>query len=88
MSKNKENIVNINKIQNKQSNTDKIEKSIKGADVLIFNNVCAVALKHEYKAPSVVYKSQDVLKSKLAANNVSLPVYKHNVASDIALIMN
>ena len=83
-------IVNIN-IKRKKINTNKIEQKLKGSTVLIFNNVCAVGLKYienQTNAPILIYKSKNISKSKLAANNLSIPIYRNEIASDIALTLN
>ena len=92
MKKKDEKIINIEKNKYKYRNTTirKIEEKLKGASILIYSSVYAVALKYEQgiiKTPILVYKSKNIKDSKLAAFNISLPVFKNNIASDVAAIL-
>ena len=85
-------VINIgkNKYKYRTATIRKIEEKIKDASVLIYSSVYAVALKYEQgviKTPILVYKSKNIKASKLAAFNISLPVFKNNIASDIAAIL-
>lgn len=92
MKKKDEKVINIEKNKHKYRNATirKIEEKLKGASILIYSGVYAVALKYEQgviKTPRLVYKSKNIKDSKLAAFNISLPVFKNNIASDIAAIL-
>lgn len=84
MKKDMKKVVNINR----KSSTARIEQKLEGSDVLIYNNAFAVALKYDRNiepAPFVTYKSKKVEDCKIAADNISLPIIKHNIATEITL---
>lgn len=90
MKKENDNVVSITK-KVSNINTKAIENKIKDANILIFDNVCAVALKYDREikpAPYLVYKSKKVKNCKIAAAKINLPVSKHRIASEIAYTMN
>jgi flagellar biosynthesis protein FlhA len=74
---------------NKQLNTTVhiIEEKIKGASIVMYNTLYAIAIKYEQgitKTPILIYKSKNIKDSKIAAFNTLIPVFEDKIADIIA----